>query len=146
MIRSSLEELAEGAPPEAVELARTILEQAISDRRWADQIGPVLSQRSVAELLDKSRQAVSQDRRLLRVEQRDGSPAYPVFQFDGRAQVGGVAEIVAVLEGVVRPLTVAAWLTASHPDLDGERPIDRLRRGRVEGVLDAARRYARAAA
>jgi hypothetical protein len=61
-----------------------VLEQDIADRDWAAQLGPVLSQRDVARLLGRTEQAVSKDRRLLRLVNRDGRPVYPVVQFDGR--------------------------------------------------------------
>lgn len=143
---TGLAALAAKAPPEAVDLARMILEQAVSDERWAAQVGPVLGQRDVARLLGKSPQAVAQDRGLLRLRQRDGRPAYPVFQFDGRRQIGGITEVVAVLGAAVEPLTVAAWLTGPNRRLCGRRPIDLLRAAQAEPVLDAAYRYARAAA
>lgn len=141
----SLGELAAQAPPEAVELARTILEQAIADRRWVARIGPALSQRDVARLLGKSPQAVAQDRRLLRLRQRDGRPAYPVFQFEGRGQIEGVAEVVAALSPAVEPLTIAAWLVGPNTALGGKRPLDLLRADWAQPVVDAAHRYARAA-
>lgn len=84
-----LARLAEQASPEAVALARTVLEQSIADADWAAQIGPALSQGYVGRLLGKSEQAVSKDPRLLRVRNRDGRPVYPVLQFEGRAQLGG---------------------------------------------------------
>jgi len=142
----SLSKLAEQAPPGAVALARTILEQALVDERWAAGIGPVLSQRDVARLLVKTPQAVAQDQRLLRLRQRDGRPVYPVFQFDGRRQVEGVAEVVATLREVVEPLSIAAWLAGPNRRLGGKRPVELLRRGRTGQVMAAAVRYARAAA
>jgi hypothetical protein len=142
----SLDDLTDRAPPEAVELARSILEQAIADERWAEQLGPALSQRDTARLLGKTPQAVAQDRRLLRLHQRDGRPVYPVFQFDGRTQRDGVAEVVAALRGVVAPLTVAAWLTAPNRNLDGRSPLEFLRAGARAAVVDAAHRYGAAAA
>lgn len=141
----SLDRLAAQAPPEAVALARLILEQALTDERWAGQIGPVLSQPDVARLLDKTVQAVAQDQRLLRLRQRDDRPVYPVFQFNGRRQVEGVAEVVATLREALEPLTIAAWLNRQNRRFGGRRPIDLLRTGETDDVLAAARRYARAA-
>ena len=143
---ASLDELAADAPPEAAALARRLLEQAVSDHAWAQQLGPALTQGAVAALLGKSVQAVAQDRRLLRLHNRDGRPVYPILQFDGRRQVPGVADVVATLRDVVEPLTIASWLTARRPDLDGDRPVDALRAGRTDAILAAARRFARRAA
>jgi hypothetical protein len=141
----SLDRLAAQAPPEAVALARAILEQALTDARWAERIGPVLSQADVARLLDKTVQAVAQDQRLLRLRQRDGRPVYPIFQFEGRRQLGGVAEVVATLRDAVEPLTIAAWLNGPNRRFGGRRPVELLRKGETDDVLAAARRYARTA-
>lgn len=142
---SSLTSLARGARPEAVALARAVLEQDVADQAWAAQVGPALTQRDVARLLSKTEQAVAKDARLLRVRTRDGRPVYPVLQFTGRGQLSGVAEVVAALRGALEPLTVASWLTAPQRELDGRRPVDALRAGIVEPVVLAARRLARAA-
>lgn len=138
----SIGELVRSAPDDAVVLARSILEQSLTDQEWADQIGPGLAQRDVARLLDKSEQAVSKDARLVRIRNRDGRPTYPVFQFDGRGLVDGVAEVVTVLFPVVEPLTVAAWLTGTQPGLNTQRPIDALRRGETVEVIRLASQFA----
>lgn len=138
-----LTKLAGQASDEAVALARSILERDVADRLWADQVGPALSQQDAARLLGKTEQAVSKDPRLVRLRTADGRPLYPVAQFDGRGLLPGVAEVVAVLGPVAEtPWTVAAWLTGSHADLDGRRPLDVLRSGDVVAVVAAARRFA----
>jgi hypothetical protein len=142
-VSRSLSSLAASASPAAVALAVTVLEQDVSDRQWAEQIGPALTQADVARLLGKSEQAVSKDRRLLRLEGRDGRLAYPIVQFDGRRQRPGVGEVVQRLAGVARPLTVASWLTAPNPSLGGRRPVDALAAGEVDEVLLVADRLAR---
>jgi hypothetical protein len=64
-------------------------------------------------------------------------------QFNGRSLLPGVGDVVAVLAPVVAtPLSIAAWLTGIHPELAGRRPVDVLRSGSLEAVLDAARRFA----
>ncbi|MDQ3432738.1 MAG: hypothetical protein M3467_11065 [Actinomycetota bacterium] len=137
----TLLELAGKASPEAVDLARAVLEQDIADRAWGTQVGAVLSQRDAARLLGRTEQAVSKDRRLLRLVNRDGRPVYPVVQFDGRRQLPGIADVVRVLSPVVEPLTVAAWLTA-HNDAVQRRPVDGLRDGDTAAIMELARRFA----
>jgi hypothetical protein len=141
-----LARLADRASAAAVELARVVLEQDVSDKTWASQVGPALSQPDTALLLGKSEQAVSKDLRLLRIRNRDGRPVYPVVQFEGRAQLTGVAEVVAVLRPSLQPLTIAAWLTAGLPALAGRRPVDALRAGEVDEVVVLARQLAHSAA
>lgn len=142
---SSLSALARSARPEAVALARAVLEQDVADQAWAQQVGPALTQRDVAVLLAKTEQAVAKDARLLRVRTRDGRPVYPVLQFAGRAQLPGVAQVVAALRDALEPLTIASWLTAAQTELDGRRPVEALRAGDVPAVVLAAQRLARAA-
>jgi hypothetical protein len=139
-------ELARHASPGALALARSVLEQDVSDAAWAAHVGPALSQSDTARLLGKSEQAVSKDPRLLRVRNRDGHPVYPVLQFDGRRQLPGLARVVAALTASLQPLTVASWLTTPLPDLDGRRPVDVLRDGDENRVLGLAQRLAASAA
>ncbi len=138
----SLDELAKEASAEAVALAAAVLERDGADRAWQDQVGMSLSQRDTARLLGRSEQAVSKDRRLLRVHRRDGRPVYPVAQFDGRHQRPGVAAVVEALGGAVGALTVASWLTAPNDAFDGARPVDVLDRGDTASVVAVARRLA----
>jgi hypothetical protein len=97
-------------------------------------------------LLGKSEQAVSKDRTLLRLKLRSGRIAYPLFQFSGRAVVGGVAEVVHELRDALEPLTACSWLTARNRQLQGRRPIDALRAGDVDDVVRLARRFGRSVA
>ncbi len=138
----SLQDLADRASEEALALARTVLEQDLSDRQWAEQLGPALSQRDVARLLDKSAQAVSKDPGLVRLRNRDDRIAYPVFQFAGRRQVPGVGDVVRALADAVSPLMTASWLTGQNASLGDRRPVDVLRDGRVAEVVVVARRFA----
>ena len=139
---SRLAELAKEASAEAVALATAVLEGDLANRAWQDQVGSSLTQRDAARLLGRTEQAVSKDRRLVRVHRPDGRPVYPVVQFDGRRQKPGVADVVAALDGAVNELTVAAWLTAANDALGGHRPIDVLAAGEPEAVAAVASRFA----
>ena len=142
----TIAELAAHASPEAVGLARAILEQDLADEAWAAQIGPALAQRDVARLLGKSEQAVAKDQKLLRLRNRDGRPVYPVMQFEGRGQIAGIDDIVLAMAEVFHPLTVAAWLTGVNPALGDRRPVDALRESDEDRVLTIARQLAAASA
>ncbi|MBW3576871.1 MAG: DUF2384 domain-containing protein [Actinobacteria bacterium] len=121
-----------------------LLAQDADDRAWAEQLGPVYRQRDVADLLGKSKQAVSADQGLLKLELRSGQVGYPVFQFDGRRVLPGVREVVETLTpSVATSWTIASWLSSPQPSWDGARPLDQLRAGRIEEVLAASRRVAR---
>jgi hypothetical protein len=97
-------------------------------------------------LLGKSEQAVSKDARLLRIRNRDDRPVYPIFQFDGRTQVPGVAEVITTLRSSLQPLTIASWLTAPARALKNRRPVDALRDGELTAVLALAQQLAHSAA
>lgn len=143
---TELARLADRASAAAVELARVVLEQDVADKTWAAQLGPALSQPDTARLLGKSEQAVSKDARLLRIRNRDDRPVYPIFQFDGRTQLDGVAEVITTLRSSLQPLTIASWLTAPARALKGQRPVDALRSGDRTGVLTLAQQLAHSAA
>jgi len=142
----SVVELFDAASPETRQLVTTLLEQDAADRDWAAQVGPSLTQADAARLLGKSEQATAKDPRLLRVKTRSGRVAYPVVQFDGRAVLAGLGEVLAVLDDVADPLTACAWLTGTQPSLGDRRPVDALRDGDADAVVALARRFARSAA
>ena len=123
-----------------------VLEQDVADKTWAAQLGPALSQPDTARLLGKSEQAVSKDARLLRIRNRDDRPVYPIFQFDGRTQVAGVADVITTLRPSLQPLTIASWLTAPSRALQNRRPMNALRDGDLPDVLALAQQLAHSAA
>lgn len=139
-------ELFASASPETQQLVATLLEQDVADRLWAAQVGPSLTQADAARLLGKSEQATSKDARLLRVKTRSGRVAYPIVQFEGRAPVPGLGEVLATLAPAADELTSLSWLTGINRNLGDRRPIDVLREGRTDDVLVAAGRFARSAA
>lgn len=119
-------------------LALAVLEQDLADQQWATHLGPALSQADAARLLGVSVQAVSKNRGLLRIRNRDGRVVYPVLQFDGRRVLPGLAEVLALLDGPLLPLTVASWLMTAASSLADRTPVEALR----DGELDAVRRLA----
>lgn len=124
-----------------------LLQQDADDQAWAEQIGPVYRQADVAELLGKSKQAVSADDGVLRLQMRSEAVGYPAIQFDGRRLLPGVRDVVTILSPVVETTwTIASWLTSPQRLLQNERPIDRLHAGDVDAVVAAAGRFAHALA
>jgi hypothetical protein len=113
------------------------------DEAWAALLGPAYSVEQVAILLGITRQAVSRRHGLLRLEQRDGYPVYPMFQFDGAAILPGIEQVVLELaDAVATPWTIASWLQSPNADLGGRRPHEELVRGNVTNVVTAARQWA----
>lgn len=126
-------------------MVERLLQHDADDRAWFEQLGPAYRPADVAELLAKSKQAVSADHRLLRLEMRSGGVGYPAFQFDGRRLLPGVGEVVRTLSPVVETSwTIASWLTSPQPALAGSTPLERLRAGEVDAVVGAARHFAQA--
>lgn len=111
-----------------------------TDEAWAAQIGPALTEPDVARLLDTTAAAVRGDPVLLRLNNRDGTIVYPVFQFEAGRPLAGLGEVVLMLSGIWQPLTVASWLTAPKRPLDGRSPARALRDGDVAAVHALARR------
>jgi hypothetical protein len=131
------------APADVRRQVDLLLRQAEDDRAWTEQLGPVYTQGQVAELLGKSKQAVSTDKGLLRLDMRDGRVGYPVFQFEGDRILPGMQDVVRALAPVAATSwTVASWLTSPSSDLGGETPLERLRRGDVSEVTVVADRLA----
>lgn len=141
-----LARLLTAASPAAQDHVVRVLEQDHADQAWGAQIGPGLTQADVARLLNVTVQAVSKNKGLLRLENRDGRPVYPIIQFDGRRALPGVADIVAILDGPLLPLTTASWLTSTNKALAGRTAIEALRAGDLELVEALARQTAAAAA
>lgn len=142
-MNTSLQRQIQDTSPEVQYQIERLLHQDADDRAWAEQLGPVYRQGDVARLLDKTRQAVSADSGLLRLTLRNGDIGYPVFQFDGRRMLPGVREVVRLLEPVVAsPWTIASWLTSPAGELDGRAPIEVLRDGRIDAVIELARQTA----
>jgi hypothetical protein len=131
------------APADVRRQVDLLLRQAEDDQAWTDQLGPVYTQGQVAELLGKTKQAVSTDKGLLRLDMRDGRIGYPIFQFEGDRILPGIQDVVRALAHVAATSwTVASWLTSPSSDLGGETPLERLRRGDVPEVTVVADRLA----
>lgn len=65
---------------------------------------------------------------------------FPRTQFDERGRVvPGIAEVLSVFDG--EAYEAWSWLNAPSAALDGDRPLERLRRGETEAVVAAARGY-----
>jgi|GEM_PF-1763845 len=144
-MNASLHQMIRDASAETRYQIECLLRQEADDQAWAGQLGPAYRQGDVARLLGKTRQAVSADRGLLRLEMRDSEIGYPVFQFQGRQPLAGIREIVRTFQpAVTSTWTTASWLTSPATELDGRTPLEALRAGELEPVLALARRTAAA--
>jgi hypothetical protein len=106
--------------------------------------GGTISAPAVAELLGITRQAVDKRRRagtLLGLPTGRRGYAYPVWQFADGGTLPGLTEVLAALAWA-GPWTQVMFLLNHNVWLDERRPLDALRQGRRDAVVEAAHRYA----
>ena len=116
------------------QLRRQVLSRTLS----ADQVTQRLQSRSRQVVHDRARAST-----LLAIR-CNGRLRFPLCQFDPEGPDGvapGLAEVLQALH--LSALAKAAWLERPHPALDGQAPIERLKRGELAGVLAAAQRAGR---
>ena len=98
----------------------------------------------VAELLKSNKHQLIGDsvieRKLLSFIDK-GRKRFPQFQFDAESPggvVNGLPEVLSALD--FPPLAQAVWLERSHRALNGEKPIDLMKRGEISLVMALASR------
>lgn len=113
---------------------------------YFQSLGPWTTQASVANHLrtDASELALMVERdQVLGVRFADGRIYFPCWQFNDSGLVAGVAEVLGTLmPAFAAPETCAAWLVGRIYEEEAVRYIDELREGRVEQVLQWARKDA----
>ncbi len=121
--------------------------EAMAGSLWNDELGPFYDSDGVRHLLGGvSKQAVS-DRvhrhRLLALRTGSRQLVYPTFQFDGRAVVKGLADVLTIVApDDVEAWYTASWLTSPDPALGGLSPMRALQAGHDSEVEEAARELA----
>lgn len=106
-----------------------------------EKAGGVLQPGEVAGLLRMSRQAVGKRRRsgqLLALSTGKRGFEYPACQFGDGGVVPGLGEVLAAFADEVDPWMQLAFLVAPHGSLDGETPLDLMRRGEIDPVIRLA--------
>lgn len=78
-----------------------------------------------------------QNQRLLAI-QCDHGFAYPSWQFEGRGMLSGFPTVLGALRGH-DPRSQLAFFVTSHTGLDGRTPLDALRAGELDAVLQVVR-------
>jgi hypothetical protein len=102
--------------------------------------GGTLTVAEVGELLGISRQAVNKRReagRLLGIELGRRGFRYPAWQFASGETLSGFEKVLSALGDAPPWAALRFFLSGSHR-LAGKRPLDVLRKGRVDPVLGAA--------
>jgi len=133
------------APSDPVALELRSLRQRFQLRRQV--LSRTLGADEVAELLQTRSRQTAHDRAkagtLLAIRD-NGRLRFPLCQFDPEGPDGVAPGLADVLQALHLPaLAKAAWLERPHPALEGQAPIERLKRGELAGVLAAAQRAGR---
>ena len=105
--------------------------------------GGTLSEAQVARSLGLSTKDVEELRqtgRLIGLERERHSYAYPAWQITPDGILPGLEATLADFT-IQDPWMQAAFFVSTDPRLDGERPLDALRRGNVAAVRRAASAY-----
>ena len=121
-------------------LARAKLRGLEAKKRFLTVEGGMLSTQEVASILDISPQAIHKRRRtgkLIGIAQGLNHYSFPVWQFEGNHTVAGLESVLTVLSEH-DPLMQVIFMLNPNDRLDGQRPLDLLRAGRLNEVLTAA--------
>lgn len=135
--------LADHLPDASDPLARAKTRGLVSQREMLGVEGPPMGVREVAGHLGISRQAVDKRRqrsKLLAVSFGTRSLQYPCWQFMETGVLSGLEETLLAL-APSPPWACLRFFVSGNHRLGGKRPLDLLRAGRVEKVLDAAKAF-----
>lgn len=113
-----------------------------AQRRLLEIEGGTLSADEAGALMSVSRQAVDKARRAGRLLALPlgRRHRYPAWQFGDQKTIDGLREVLAALPEA-SPWTKVAFFLSRNTRLDDKRPVDLLRKGKLEDVLRAARAY-----
>ncbi len=115
---------------------------AVRERLLAAE-GGALTAEEAGDILGVTRQAIDNRRKrggLLAVQLGRRGYRYPAWQFTAEGVLPGLKETLAALSDL-GPWVQLAFLLNDNAWLNDRRPLDALRAGEVEAVVDAARHY-----
>jgi hypothetical protein len=124
-------------------LAPAFIRGIEAKRKLIEEHGGTLSAERAAEILNITRQAVDKRRRngkLIGLSMGRHGYRFPIWQFTESGVLPGLEDVLAVLAPHDEWMQAAFFLGKS-PRLDGRTPIETLKHGKLERVLDAAEVY-----
>jgi hypothetical protein len=124
-------------------LAPAFIRGIEASRRLIDENGGALTAIQAAEIVGISRQMVDRRRsagKLLAVTTGRHGYRYPVWQFDDSGVLPGLEDVLKVLAHEDEWMQVA-FFVSRNPRLEDRTPIDALKAGELDAVLDAAAVY-----
>jgi hypothetical protein len=113
-------------------------------RELLQRAGGTLQPREVAELLGMSRQAVGKRRRagkLVAVQTGRRGYEYPACQFEDTGAIENLEKVLGAFADDTDAWMQLAFLINPNESLGGESPLDLLRRGETDTVVQAARTH-----
>lgn len=132
---------------ETIDQACRLVSAITSPRASMEQsIGPVCSTADLVDWMGISRQAINKavkEARILAVRHGRGTWKYPVWQLTHEYQiVGGLAEVLPRMYGIIDAFDIARWFVTSHRNLNGQTPAQWLSQGReVSSLIALAERF-----
>ncbi len=133
----------EESPVSAFEHVR--LRSLGAERDLLAEEGGTVSDAAFAKLLGvKSRQTVHNYReagKIVAVGRGSRNFEYPVWQVRNGELLPGIETFVHILRAKTSPIGIVIFFLTPAEALEGKRPLDLLRKGNVEDVLDHAHRY-----
>jgi len=124
-------------------LARAFLDGLDAKARLIEQNGGVFKTEEVAEYLDITPQAVNKRRarrQLAGLTFRKRGYVFPAWQFTDRGTVPGLEQVLHALDSHDEWMQNVFFINP-NTRLGGRRPLDLLREGEIQQVLDAAREF-----
>jgi hypothetical protein len=124
-------------------LAPAFIRGIEAKRRLIEENGGTLTAEHVSQHLGITRQAVEKRRRagkLIALTMGRHGYRYPVWQLTKSGVLPGLDKVLAVLASHDEWMQTAFFVSA-NPRLGGRTPIERLKAGELESVLDAAETY-----
>jgi hypothetical protein len=133
----------EESPASAFEQLR--LRSVGAERDLLAEEGGAVADAKFAQLLGvKSRQTVQNYRdagRILAVPRGARNFVYPVWQVKNRELLPGLEPVLRALRPRTSPLGIVLFFLTPAEALEDKRPLDLLRKGKVDEVLEHAQRY-----
>jgi hypothetical protein len=124
-------------------LAPAFIRGIEAQRRLLEEHGGTLSAAQAAQMLGITSQAVDKRRHshtLMALSMGRHGYRYPVWQFTKSGALAGLKDVLQALEPHDEWMQVAFFLSR-NPRLGDETPIDKLKAGDLEQVVNAARAY-----
>ncbi len=121
-------------------LASSYLKGLEAQQELPRKAGGLLSAENVGEVLRVSRQAIDKQRqtgKLIAIPKGSNGYGYPACQFEAKGAIRGLDAVLGAL-GPADGWAQLTFIMCANSSLDGCNPLDLLRAGQIERVVEAA--------